>query len=264
MFKIGAIGAGHMGMAVLDAIATQVNPAEVLVYEIDQHRKKAVKSRSFAAAGSEYEVYCNSEILLLALRPQSCEELFNKLVKGTDKREESPVVFNIMSGISSNYIRKYLGEETPVITVIPTLGMKTGQGAAAVAFTDNVPADILSYILDIFKRTGEAVVLPESSLKEIIAVNGCMPGYVFYLIDAFARVAQGVDYSTASRIVARGFIGSALQVMEGGDPKELMGQVCTKGGLTAQGVDYFEKNQLDKILEEGMGESIRRGYELGK
>ena len=259
MFKIGAIGAGHMGMAVLEAMAG----ADILVYDTDDKRKTAARANGFAVAESEIEVYSNVQILLLAVRPQNCEEVVTKLAGLTGKKE-NPVIVSIISGISSNYIRKYLGKSTAIITIMPTMGMKVNQGAAAIAHTDNVPKDILSYILGIFTATGEAVIVEEPLLKEIVAVNGCMPGYVFYMIDAFARGAKDIDYHTAVRMAARGFIGAATQILEGGDPKALQAEICTPGGLTAKGVNYFEEKQLDKVIAGGMAESIKRGYELSK
>ena len=268
MFKIGAIGAGHMGMAVLDAIKEHglTDAADILVYDLDSARRKSAKSKGYTAAGSEIEVYTNCEMLMLAVRPQDCDYLAVKLEKCVARREDKPVIINIMAGISSEYIRDIIGADTAVISVMPTLGMVTGNGAAAIAKTENVPYDAIDYITKIFAATGDAVHVNESELKEIVAVNGCMPGYVLYLLDAFARSAEeyGIEYNMAIRMAARGFIGAAEQILGGGDAKELLLRVCTPGGLTSAGVDSFVLNRMDKIIENGMSESIRRGYELGK
>jgi len=265
MFKIGSIGAGHMGMAILDAMSTTAREetASILVYELDPERRRAAKARGFIAAGNESEVYLNSQILLMAVRPQHCEGLLKKL-SASAKRRTSPTIINIMAGISSDFIRRHLGSDTHVITVMPTMGMKTGHGMAALSHTNHVPKDILSYITKIFTATGEAIVVDEPLLKDIVAVSGCMPGYVFYLIDAFAKGAKGVDYQTAARMAARGFIGAATQVLGGSGPAELLSQVATPDGLTAQGIASFEQSKIAEMLAEGMEESVRRGYELAK
>ena len=267
MFQLGTIGAGHMGMAILDA-ATEHNFAkatDILVYEVNSERRREAKNRGFVASGNEAEVFSNCRLLMLAVPPQACEDLLAKLAKSASRLEKKPVIINIMAGISSNYIRKYLGD-IPVITVMPTMGMKVGQGAAAIAYTDDVPNAELSYVMKIFYATGEVVTVDEPLLKEIVAVNGCMPGYVFYMLDAFAKEAerQGIEYQTALRMTARGFIGAATQVLEGASPKEMIAKVCTPGGLTAKGVEFFEANHLDQTLAGGMKASIKRGYELAR
>jgi len=264
MFKIGAIGAGHMGMAILDAMNKSTESSEILVYEADAERRRQVKARGFITAGSEGEVYINSRILLMALRPQVCEEVLVKLRHCTGKSAEGPVILNIMAGISAKFIRSHLGKNTSVISVMPSLGMISGQGAATIAHTYNTPAGVLSYIVEVFSAVGEAVLVDEADIMDIVPVNGCMPGYVYYLLDAFASGAKGTDYQTAVRMAARGFIGAATQILEGGDPKDLLAQVCTPGGLTAQGVDSFRGNQLDRLIAEGMEQSVKRGYELGR
>ena len=275
MFSLGTIGAGHMGMAVLEAIVahSSIEASDVLVYELNHERRREAKVHGFAAAGSEYEVFVNTKLLLLAVPPQNCEELLVKLSKyaaNQDNTENSksdiPVIISIMAGISSGYIRNYLGSDTPVINLMPTMGMKVGQGAAAIAHTDNVPDDVLKLIMQVLSATGEALVIQESLLKEIVAVGGCMPGYAFYIIDAFARAAQerGIDYRMAVRMIARGFMGSAAQILEGNDPNILLSQVCTPGGLTAKGIESFEKDEVDEYLKKCMVSSILRGYELAK
>ena len=268
MFKIGAIGAGHMGMTVLDTIINQnqAKATDILVYELDERCRRQAKTRGFAAAGNESEVYANAQLLLLAVPPQACENLLNKLSRSAQRQEQKPVVISIMAGISSDYIRNYLGSNTAVITIMPTICMKAGHGAATVAHTDNVPPDILSYVFEIFSAAGEAVIVDEPLIKEIVAVNGCMPGYALYILDAFAREAEtkGLDYRTAARMIARGFAGTAALVLEEADPRELLSQICTPGGLTAQGVASFDQNQLSKILAAGMQSSVHRGHELAR
>ena len=268
MFKIGAIGAGHMGMAVLDALVSQnqVKPADILVFELDERCRRQAKTRGFAAAGNESEVYTNAQMLLLAVPPQACEKLFDKLSRSAQRQRQKPIIISIMAGISSNYIRMHLGQETAVITVMPTISMRAGHGAATISYTANVPTDALSFVVEIFSATGEAVIVDEPMIKEVVAVNGCMPGYALYILDAFAREAEtkGLDYRTAVRLIARGFAGVAALVLEEADPRELLSQVCTPGGLTSQGIASFEQNQLSKILAAGMQSSTQRCHELAR
>lgn len=268
MFKIGVIGAGHMGMAILDSIVSQnqAKPADILVYELDERCRRQAKSRGFAAAGNENEVYSNAQLLMLAVPPQACENLLEKLAPSAQRQQHKPIIVSIIAGTGSDYIRRYLGPDTAVIVVMPTLGMKVGHGAATIAHTDNVPADALSYVLEIFSTTGEAVIMDESLIKEIVGVNGCMPGYALYILDAFARAAEtkGIDYRTAARMIARGFAGTAALVLEEADPRELLSQICTPGGLTAQGIASFDENELAKTLVAGMQSSVQRGHELAR
>ena len=261
MYKIGAIGAGHMGMVVLDAMAAQ-GAAGFLVYDVNAERREAAEAHGFSIAENENEVYENCQMLLLAVRPQNCDDLFAKFTKPANK----PVIVSIMAGISSNYIRKYFGPEAAVVTMMPTMGMKVNHGITAIAHTDNVPEDALLYLKKVFDAYGESIMVNESELAEIEGVSGCMPGYVYYIIDAFARSAQarGMEYQLAVKMAVRGFLGAAAQVLQSGNPKELLLEVCTPGGLTAQGVKSFDENKLDEILAEGMAASIRRRYEIGR
>jgi pyrroline-5-carboxylate reductase len=269
MFTIGAIGAGHMGMEILDAAvrADIAKPSGVLVYEKSPERARLARGRGFAAAGGESEVYLNAQYLLLAVPPQETvlTPVLTKLSRCVVTHR--PVVISIMAGIGSDCLRQYLGAQTPVICVMPTIGMSVGHGAAAVAHTPNVPTQALADILRIFTSTGEAAILKEPLLREAVAANGCSPGYAFYIMEALAKAVaeRGVDYNMAVRMVARGFAGAAeLALTRGTALPLLLAQVCTPGGLTAKGIDTFNAKGLDGALKEGALASIIRGYELMK
>jgi len=260
---LGAIGAGHMGMVILDSFVkhSNIKAADILVYEIDEKRRQTLKSQGYALAEDEACVFAESDILLLAVTPQQSKHLLEKL---SACAKTKPVIFSIMAGINSDYIRKYLGQDTAVICAMPTMAMKTGHGSTALSHTANSPAESVKFVLDMFNKTGEAIIADEAALMEIVGVGGCMPGYVYFLLDAFAEAAsaKGIDYKTALRMAAFGFIGAAGQVLETENPKELISQICTPGGLTAQGIDSLKRNQVDKLIYEALCASIKRGYDL--
>ena len=267
MHKLGAIGAGHMGMVIIDSLVCGklASPAEVLVFEIDKRRAEQAQMRGYAIVGSETEVYTRCEYVLLAVLPQQCVSLLTDLSGCAPA--SPPVVISIVSGISSAFIRQYLGERTPVINVVPNLTLSVGAGATAISRTPNVLDEIFLNITEVFSSLGEIAIVEEPLLKEIIAANGCAPGYAFFFMDAVARTvaARGVDYSLAVRMTAKAFEGAAQMALAGEkDPSALCAQVCSPGGLTVQAIDHFNEHGLADTIASGIVKSIERGYELAK
>ena len=265
MYELGVIGAGHMGMAILESgiAAGFIKPAEALAYDVSAERMKALKDKGFAAAAGTREVYEQSKQVLLAVLPQHCESVLESMK--SERVTHPPVILSIVSGLSSACIRKYLGENTPVINIVPNLTILSGLGATAMSRTDNVPDGVFDETVRFYEEMGEVAVVAEPLLKEIIPVNGCAPGYVFYIIDAMAKAMAGIDYQDAVRLAAASFAGSAQMLLNGdASPTERLGQVCSPGGLTAAGVEYFNRFKLDEIIAGGMWASADRGRELAR
>lgn len=268
MYKIGVIGAGHMGMALLDGVIRTgaAQPSEIYVYEKLPERAAAAQANGFIIAENERAVYDACAYLLLAVLPQEVEAVLQKLAE-TSCKGSRPVICSIVSGLGSVFIRGYLGEDTPVINIVPNIALSVGMGATVLARTSNVPDLVLNGAVKVLDELGLTAVAEERLLTEIIPANGCAPGYAFYMIDAVARAVaeRGVDYALAVRMTAAGFAGAARMVLESEQtPDTLLARVCSPGGLTAQAIDYFNSHAMSEIIAGGVNESIRRGYELAR
>ncbi|MDR1664278.1 MAG: pyrroline-5-carboxylate reductase [Clostridiales bacterium] len=265
MYKLGAIGAGHMGAAILKgAVKTGVfKPEEIAVCEINPTRRAKARDRGYVIHKDAAEVYEHCEYLLLSVLPQNAASLLAELARCSPA--EMPVVVSIVSGMGSSFIRRMLGAETKVINVVPNITLSVGLGATAVSHTGNVTAEILAPVLQIFDGLGQTAVVDEKLLREIIAANGCAPGFAFYMMDAVAKAAEahGVDYKLALKMTASAFEGAAKMALESGkSAADLLEQVCSPGGLTEKGVKYFDEHKLNEIIMNGAWESVKRGYEL--
>lgn len=266
-YKLGAIGAGHMGMAMLDAAVREkaLAAGEIAVYDLSAKRTDEARERGFAVLGSEREVFENCVCLFLAVLPQNVETVLTEISKS--KNENDPAIVSIVSGTGSEYIRGFLGEKARVVCVVPNLGLSVNLGASAVSRTENVPDEIFNAVVGLLETTGRVAVAEESLLKEIIPANGCAPGYAYYFIDAVATACEknGVDYKTAAEMTAAAFAGAAKLLLESGaGPRELLSKVCSPGGLTAKGIERFDELGVFGGIAAGTEASAARGRELAK
>jgi pyrroline-5-carboxylate reductase len=252
-------------MVMLDAAVRHgaVKPEEVLLYDINPERMADAAGRGFHAAGDERDAAGNCQYLFLAVLPQNSETVLGRLSEcGLPER---PVVISIVSGLGSSCIRRFLGGETQVVNIVPNLTLSVGFGATAVSRTGNVPDAVFDGIVKLLERSGQVAAVGEERLRDIIPANGCAPGYAFYMIDAVAEACaeRGIDYGLAVRMAAASFAGAAKMLLDSDrTPKELLSQVCSPGGLTAKGVEYFTGRGLGEIIAGGIAESVKRGYEL--
>ncbi|MCL2708167.1 MAG: NAD(P)-binding domain-containing protein [Defluviitaleaceae bacterium] len=264
MRKLGVIGFGHMAQTMLSGAADfgVIAPDDALVYDVSDSRMKEASRLGYGVASNGRAVYEGCRYLLLAVLPQNADGALSGL---SGCGCVPPVIISIVSGMGSSYIRKFLGEGVRVINLVPNLTISVGFGACAASRTENVPDKLWQAFLEVLGRFGQVAAVDEARLTEIIPANGCAPGYAFYLIDAVASACAegGVDYGLAVKMAAASFAGAGKILLESNlGPAEQLARVCSPGGLTAKGIEYFNSCGIAKSIGEGVCESAKRGREL--
>ena len=71
-YKFGVLGAGNMGTAIAEGAvrAGRFAPEQVLMFNRSEEKRAAHAAKGYAVTGDYTEIYAESEILLLAVKPQ--------------------------------------------------------------------------------------------------------------------------------------------------------------------------------------------------
>ena len=104
-------------------------------------------------------------------------------------------------------------------------------------------------------------------MKEIIAINGSSPAYIYLFAKAMADYAKncGIDYDKAMNLVCATLEGSAAMLRDSGEPVEtLIDRVCSKGGTTIAAMDKLKEHGFYEAVLDGMDACTKRAEELGK
>ncbi len=266
MYKLGMIGVGHMGGAILKGAVDYgaLSKREIMVYDVSSERCEQLKKEGFTIAKTTEELRLECEFLLLAVAPQVFEPLLRELALYKPKHRQ--IIVSVAAGITSGFIKSHLGE-VGVVCVMPNAPALIGMGATAMAKTDDVSQAEFDAIVEVFKAIGLVELLQEEQLFAVVPANGSAPAYVYYLINCIAEsvAARGVPYDTALKLTAQTFKGSAELLMRSEKtPTELVNGVCTPGGLTQQSILSFEKDSLFDIIKRGCDACIDRGIEISK
>lgn len=262
-----ALGAGNMGMAILGGCAAKglIAPAQIGAYDPVEAARKNCEQKGFTVFDSPQEAYRSANMVLLAVKPQMIGDLLQSL-KQTAK-ESKPLVITIAAGISTDYIKSYLGSDTPVIRVMPNTPLLIGQGASALCHTPEVTAEQFSRVRALFDALGVTACIEESQMNAIISVNGSVPAYVYYFLRALMQAAEkeGIDPEVAKLLLCHTFIGSANMVLQSEDDiDELIRKVCSPGGTTLAALAEFDRNGISAAIQAGCDACRNRAEELGK
>ena len=260
-YKIGILGLGKMGSSILTGIIKSniFKKEEILLYDVDEEKKAQFTNDGFILSDSEEYLFNNSSMVLIAIKPQ----MFDQLLK-IKLNNDSIVIISIAAGKTIKDLQNVFGNKQ-YIRVMPNTPAFIMSSASAITKGDNVNEDSFEKVKQIFESIGVVEEVPEDKMNEIIPVNGSMPAYLYYFIEAFIdeAVNKGIDYNVAKKLACEAIIGSAKMILETDkDIKQLIKDVCSPGGTTIEGLKVLEENDFQEIIKKAFNACVNRAYEL--
>lgn len=265
-YTLGSIGCGNMGGAILrGAVESKAFAAgEIAVCVRTAETAERCRNAGYSVLEHAAEVYEQSSLVLLAIKPQGMPGLFEQLRESD--ATVSPVVISIVAGLTEARIRAAL-PHARVVLVMPNTPLMLGCGATAISCGDGVTDAEFAEVKSLFSALGEVREVRAALQNEVIPLNGSSPAFVYYMIESLARWGQqqGVPYEDALVLTAKTFEGAAKMVLRGEDePKTLIRKVCSPGGATLEGMRVLDERNVSDLLGEVAEACVKRAYELGK
>ena len=262
---VGFLGTGNMGEAIIRGIVSVFKDnAEIYAYDVDTAKLDMLKEINVKAVNSEKELCEKCKYVFLAIKPQVFEAVLPKLA---EKVSEDTVLVSIAAGISESYISKICGEKVHTVIVMPNTPFLLGEGATALAKGTYTTDEEFDVVKEIFCTGGIAEVVPMDKMKEIIAVNGSSPAFIYLYAKGFVDYAKsvGIDEECALRLFSKSLIGSAKMLTDSGkNIDELIKQVSSPGGTTIAGLEKLYEGNLTEDVDAACTACTNRAYELAK
>lgn len=262
-YKLGILGLGKMGSSILFGIVNSnlYQKDEILLYDVNENVKNDLIKQGFNFSLNEQELINNIEILLIAIKPQ----MFN-ILKQLDTSNLKITVVSIAAGKTINNLKEIFGNQK-FIRVMPNTPALIKCGVSAIAKGENVDEETFITVKNIFSSIGIVEEINEDKMNEIIPVNGSMPAYLYYFVDAFIEqaVKDGIDYEVAKKLACEAIIGSCKMIMETDKSiDQLIKDVCSPGGATLEGLYVLENEKFKEIISKASKACIKRAYELSE
>ncbi len=262
---LGFIGVGNMAKSIIKAIVRTKSLAEnvqIACYDkVDIGNAFADYDNIKVCAGAQQVIDC-SHYVFLCVKPQNLDELLTSVNIGTDK-----VIVSICAGISAEYIKQRCTESAKVILVMPNTPLMLSQGACALAKCEGVSDEEFDFIMSVFSACGIARQINEDKMKEIIAINGSSPAFIYLFAKAFSDYAEsvGIDRKIATDLFSQSLIGSAKMITDSGSTiDELIKAVSSPGGTTLAGLSKLYEGDFLHTVEECCKACTARAYELSR
>lgn len=255
MKKIGFIGCGNMGTAMMQGIldSGKCTPENMMISCRTQaaleekHQKFGVQTST-----DNRKVAAFAEILFVAVKPQFYEEVLQEI---KDLLNETQIIVSIAPGKTLAWFDELFGRKLKVIRTMPNTPSMVKEGMMGMCAGTCVTEEELALIQDICSGFSQTEVIPEHLMDVVTAVSGSSPAYVFMFIEAMAdaAVAGGMPRAQAYKFAAQAVLGSAKMVLETGmHPGELKDMVCSPAGTTIQAVRVLEEKGMRSSVIEAM------------
>jgi len=262
MKKLGILGMGHMGGAILKGSLTFLPPEEIGVYDPSSAKKEEAASMGLAVYESESALCDACHMVLTAVRPQDIAGLLENM-----KGHVPPCILTIAAGIP---IRRFTGAlgEVPVIRAMPNTPLQIGCGAVALCHSNNCAREDILFAETLFSKLGTVAWIDESHMCDIIAVNGSTPAYFYYYIQCMLEdaVRRGIPEADARNLLVETMIGSGLLLRNSPEKpiSKFVDEVCSKGGTTIEAIEVLKQSSFAETIEKADSACIQRAEELGR
>ena len=263
--KLGFLGAGNMGTAMMRGIAASAlckdgTVSAILSYDTDAAKLAALSDAGVTACESAQALCDAADFLVLAVKPQVLGGILDSL---TLRREQ--VIISICAGISAEFIRSRTASDLRIILVMPNTPLMLGLGATALAKCDGITDSEFALAMQLFSTCGIAEEVPENKMREIIAVNSSSPAFLYLYAKGFLEFAEaeGIEKDAALKLFAQAMIGSAKMMTDSGYTiDELIKMVSSPGGTTLAGLDRLYAGNLTQVVRGCCESCTDRAYEL--
>ncbi|WP_125607510.1 pyrroline-5-carboxylate reductase [Lapidilactobacillus bayanensis] len=260
--KIGFIGLGNMGKAIIEGLLTKkaVKPMDIIVHSahVSNYQTYADKFE-LATANTNLDVAKNVDVLVLAVKPELKTEILTEvkpaLVTG------KVAVLSLLTGVSLADLAEITGSQVPFVRVMPNLNVRIGAGITAIAANKVALVSAAATAKLLFSEIGEVITLPEQDFSTFVALAGSAPAFAYLFMDALAHagVKYGLSKAQSLRIVSQMVVGSAQLIQQSGEaPWNLIDQVSSPGGTTIAGVLALQEAGFETAITKAVDAMIKK------
>lgn len=249
--NIGVIGFGNLGESFVIGVLNQKIIDKRNIYVCAKSEESLVKAWSgygVNVSNNVNDIIRNSDIVFFVLK----EQAFVSISKSIDKKVlREKIIVSFMAGIEIERIKTLLGIEKNVVRAMPSIAIKNGNGV--IGYTGAKESDLV--MEKIINKLGYTILMKEEDIEKITAFSACGLGFAAYVLTAFVKAGIGLGFSqSVSQSIVDQTFKSAIEMS---DYSKIIATVATNGGATEHGLNFFEQNHLNNIINDAIQCSYR-------
>lgn len=265
MYKIGFIGCGKMGGAILAAfLKSGVDADSVLVCDASEDTLAKYRKMKIAVTDTPTDVAEFCQTIFVAVKPQDFDALLTRIQPRLNAKK---LIVSIAAGKTLGRIRELVGAGPRLVRVMPNLPVLVGAGMVAYAPDVSAkPADV-KLVAKLLGACGETVKLEEKHFDAVTALSGSGPAFFTYVMQAMAEAGEklGLPAEAARKLSNQTMFGTAKYLAETAqDPNAFIKAVCSPKGTTEAGMKKLTASSVMSAMEKTLAAAAKRSAELTK
>ncbi|WP_434794464.1 Pyrroline-5-carboxylate reductase [Terrisporobacter petrolearius] len=266
MKKIGFIGAGNMGGAILGGILNSKmidNNHIIASAKSDRTIEKIKNDYNVNVTKDSKEVVEFSDLIVIGVKPDIYDEILEEIKDLINDK----IIITIAAGKTIEAMEKIIGDDKKIVRTMPNTPSLVGEGMTSLSPNKNISEEELSFVKSIFDSLGKSEVVKEDLIHAVIGASGSSTAYAFMFIEAIAdgAVRAGMPRDKAYTFASQGVLGAAKMVLDTGKhPGELKDMVCSPGGTTIEAVKVLEEEKFRGAVLKAIESCINKSIEMSK
>lgn len=250
--KIGIIGIGHMGRALVNGFSNiQGNEIIALNHPNSQVAKLSQKLHFSYFTKAECFIEEKPQVIFVTTPAQITISLLKSFP------ETDATIISATAGISLEELSNAV-PHNKIVRIIPNIPVAINAGTISISFSNTLSSSEKDDITKLLKQLGDVIKVDEDKLSIAGTIGGCGPAFIDIFLDAIADsgVLNGLDKKTAIHLAASMTKGSAQLALESSKaPIDLKDEICSPGGTTIKGVIELEKNNFRNSVIAAVSEA---------
>ena len=264
MEKIGIIGLGNMGEAIVKALISRGFKKEVLLFvEVKKERATYIeKTYGLKCAKTLSELVQKADYILLAIKPQDAKEVIQKISPSLNDKK---IVISIMAGITTSNILSLMGKPIRIVRIMPNICVKVGEGMMGITSNRVVTKEERAKVQKMLSPLGHFVEVGEELMDAVTALGGSGPAFFLLFLEAMidAGVKTGLPRDKAKAISLQ-VVKGTLKMLEEEKihPTVMRDMITSPGGTTIAGIAILEERAFKGNVIEAVVKACKRAKEL--
>jgi len=261
--KIGFVGAGNMGQAILKGLINSgisQNNLVAITKTADSSKKIATDFKVHAS--NKIEDIKDCDVVFIGVKPQNINEVLPEIKKSL---KDNALLISLAVGIKTENLEKSFENKVKVIRAMPNTPALVGKGVTGLAKGKNATDVDLEIAQKLFSSVGKVVGVDENLIDVVAAASGSGPAYYFYVTEAITQAAieLGLSKEIAEVLVNNTFIGSAHFFENSSETvSELRNKVTSPKGTTLAALENLDQNNFKEIWKQALQAAIKRAQEI--
>lgn len=260
---IGFIGAGVMGTAIIKSLLNNGQSTnQICVHEKDENKSADIATNLGVNLLGIDELATSCNVVFLAVKPQDLGDVLTTLKMDINVKT---LIISIAAGKTTEFIEKGIGQNNPVIRVMPNTPAQIGKGVSAISAGKYATSEHMEVANALLSGCGIVVELPESQQDAVTALSGSGPAYFFNFVEEMIKsgISLGLSPQIATELAIGTIVGAAAMLQESGlDAATLRKNVTSPNGTTAAALNVFSELDLSGMVNKAMAAAKNRAQEL--